>query len=469
MAAKPAFSEAARRFGRDRRGNFGMMMAVLAPVLLLGAGFGINVAQMSNARSNLLAALDSAVTSTARDLTTGVIKEQDARASLEAFLFANGVRGFSRLDRLTLDSVVLDKHRKTVEAQASVVVDIAFPLFGAAAVQTITTESAARYSDRRIEVAMMLDVTGSMAKKGKTDKIGDLKDAAKSAVEALLEGNRHSPDRVRVALVPYAEAVNVGKELAGTVVFQEAGNGPVPPPNWARPSKLKDHCATERKLQDGKADFSDAGPDELREHFTKGKNGKTTAYQYKALVNRDERLGSCPSASLLPLTSDKSKLDTAIDGFKASGYTAGGIAAQWGYYMLSPKWRSTVSGAGLGAGPADVDPEKIAKIAILMTDGEFNTAFPEVTDEKDTNKQTTRSPNNARSVCAAMKKDGIEIFTIGFALPSGESAAARKVLADCASPDTPLTKHFYDAATGEELKTAFKDIVRNIERLALIR
>ena len=471
MAMKRAFhpvvARAARRFGRDRRGNYGTMLAFVAPVLLLGAGLGVNVAQVSTARSNLLAALDSAITSTARDISVGIIKPEDAETTINAFLIANGVRSFSERGRITLDSVVIDRFRKTVMAEASVDVDVAFPLFGVSSTQKVSTASAARYSDRKIEVAMVLDVTGSMQKKGNTDKIGDLKGAAKDAVETLLAGNKYSADRVRVALVPYAEAVNVGSTLAKAVVFQEKNNGPVPPRNWTRPSTLDDNCATERKLQNGKADLSDDGPETVREHVTTGSNGRTTRYNYNALVNRDDWLGSCPSASLIPLTSDKTKLDTAINGFKASGYTAGGIATQWGYYMLSPKWRKAIVDAKLGDGPADHDPDKIAKIAILMTDGEFNTAFPEVTRERDVNSQTTRSSNNAKALCTAMKNDGMEIFTIGFALPSSEGAAARSVLRDCASPDTALTKHFYDAATGDELRKAFREIVHNIERLAL--
>src|SRR5690606_16019954 len=161
--------------------------------------------------------------STARDITVGVIKEQDADSAIEAFLMANGKRTFAKGDRITLDNVVIDTFRKTVMAEASVVVDVAFPLFGAANQQTISTASKARYSDRKIEVAMMRDVTGSMAAtkekkdwkgnvtKPATDKIGDLQAAATIAVEALLDGNKHSPDRIRVALVPYARAVNVGE------------------------------------------------------------------------------------------------------------------------------------------------------------------------------------------------------------------------------------------------------------------
>lgn len=460
MAVKSVLGRAARRFGRDRRGNYGMMMAVLAPMLLLGAGFGINIAQLSTARSNLLAALDSAVTSTARDLTTGVIEEKDARTNLEAFLFANGERSFSKLDKLKLDSVVLDRHRKTVEAKASVTVNVVFPLFGAANVQTITTESAARYSDRKIEVAMMLDVTGSMKKSGKTDKIGDLRAAATIAVEALLDGNKHNPGRIRVTLVPYAASVNAGALADKTVFIEQKGGPNLPPTGWTPPASRADNCATERKLENGNADLSDDAPESSRWN-------STTETYYKALVNRDERLDDekttkCPAAAIVPLTTDEDELKQVIESFVADGNTGGGIATQWAYYMLSPKWRDAIVDAGLGDGPADHHPEKVGKIAILMTDGEYNRAYA-----GSSSSMTTNSQNNARNLCTRMKNDGIEIFTVGFALQ--KSGAARTTMSNCASPDTPLTKHFYDAATGDELKAAFRDIVRNIERLALIR
>ncbi len=449
MMTGSTFTRTLRRFCRDRRGNYGMMMAALAPMLLLGVGFGINIAQVSTARSNLLAALDSAVTSTARDISVGVIKPDEAESIIRAFLIANGQRSFSQGDRITLENVVIDKFRKTVMAQASVVVDVAFPLFGADNVQKVTTESAAMYSDRKIEVAMILDVTGSMS----GNKIKNLQTAATAAVEALLSGNKHTPDRVRVSLVPYAEAVNVGGALAKATVYQEEKNGPnVPPPGWKSPSKLADNCATERKLENGSPDLSDDGPDKQ----VLNKSGK---YYYK-LVNRDYDLktSTCPSASVVALTTDEAKLKTAINAFKANGMTAGGIATQWGYYMLSPNWRNAISKAGLGPGPADHDPSKVGKIAILMTDGEFNTVYA-----------GSNSSTNARNLCTRMKQDGIEVFTIGFALPANQNSAARTVLTNCASPDTALTKHFYDAATGDELKKAFQDIVRNIEQLALIR
>jgi hypothetical protein len=38
----------------------------------------------------------------------------------------------------------------------------------------------------------------------------------------------------------------------------------------------------------------------------------------------------------------------------------------------------------------------------------------------------------------------------------------------CASPDKGSTRHYFEAANGEELDAAFKEVARNIERLAII-
>src|SRR5690606_36002533 len=100
------------------------------------------------------------------------------------------------------------------------------------------------------------------------------------------------------------------------------------------------------------ADFSDDGPHTQRCN----KKGE----YYLAKVNRDDRVEICPSARLIPLTADKQQLLDLIDDFRANGVTAGGIAAQWGYYMLSPEWRSVIVNARLGAGPADYNPKKVA-------------------------------------------------------------------------------------------------------------
>jgi Flp pilus assembly protein TadG len=477
------------RFIEDRSGNFAVITAATITTILLSIGFGINTAQMVLTRSNLLNALDSAVTSTARDLTTGVIPEDDAEKMVKAFLFTNGGTGFASADKISLDSLVVDHTAKTVTATASVDISLLFPLFGAADNQKISVTSAALYSDKQVEVAMMLDLTGSMAKTRNTDKIGDLQTAATNAVKTMLGNQNPNNPRVRVALVPYASGVNAGA-LVNDVYAETSSSSDLPPvagskvlvsktgsqslPSFATYTSIvasayphPDNCATERKDLYGNADFSADGPDTIRTD----KNGKA----YYALVNRDNGLAGsgmnkCPDAKIIPLTTDQDTLLESIKAFKADGYTAGAIAVQWTYYMLAPQWRSVIKNAGLGDGPANTNPDKISKVAILMTDGQFNTAYAGV--GKNYNAQGNLARSNAESICSNMKADGIEVYTIGFdlndkSMSATERAEAKSVLQNCSSPDKPGRQHFFDASTGTELDGAFQKIIADIEGLVL--
>jgi Flp pilus assembly protein TadG len=470
MEAKMRFNKTVarrlRKFGSDRSGSFAVITAAILSVIVLAAGYAVNIAQLYNVKSSLRQALDAAVTSTARDITTGRIKPDDARTWVELFLKANGDPTFMGGDRLVLDKLTIDKVSNTIAATGYVDVDLYFPLFGLSDERRVRNLSAAVYSDKKIEVAMMLDVTGSM----KGDKIEDLKTAASNAVKQLLAGQDPKNPRVRVAIVPYAEAVNTG-DLADAVFVEERGGSNVPPPIDQAVSVSADdridNCATERKTKDGAADFTDDGPYSERLN----KKGKT----YLARVNRDDRLDVCPKAGLIALTANKDKLLDTIDDFRAAGVTAGGIAVQWGYYMLSPKWRDAIKAAAMGAGPADHDSKKISKVAILMTDGQFNTAFAGVKDgDTPQMQQGAKSRSYAEKLCANMKRDDIEIFTIGFALDDRsmsreEREQAKSVLRNCSTEDTSSIKHYFEASTGEELDAAFKAIIANTERLALTK
>ena len=152
----------AARFRRDERGSYAVVFAVASTMLMGACAFGVNTAQLFNAHSALSNALDAAVTSTARDLTTGRIPMKDARKNVEAFLKTNLAHGFADASIVSLDTLSVDKVGKTVAATASVDVALVFPMPGMSQSKHVETETVASYSDRRIEVSMMLDVTGSM-------------------------------------------------------------------------------------------------------------------------------------------------------------------------------------------------------------------------------------------------------------------------------------------------------------------
>ncbi|TPL93472.1 pilus assembly protein [Mesorhizobium sp. B2-3-12] len=440
-------------FARDRRGNFAVLFGFAASVLALVAGFSVNVTQLYNAKSSLQGVVDAAVTSTARDLTTGAIKEVDANKSVQTFLDANSSAGILQPGQIVLDNLIVDRIANTVQVDAHVDVALFFPIFGMETSKRVTASTTSLYSDKTIEVAMMLDVTGSMA----GQKIKDLKAAAANAVDSFLGGQDPSKPRVRVSIVPYANSVNAGQLAAGSVYVEANASERKQAPGNASPrlvsvSPRPDNCATERK---GTDQYSDVGP-------------------ASSMVNRDYLLSgfagntgtaACPAATLVPLTADVASLKNVIKDLVASGGTAGHIGVQWTWYMLSESWGSVMNASQR---PAKMDPKKVGKYAILMTDGEFNLSYFDATTVNqvynDAGKEPTRTA--ATKLCAAMRGKGIEIFTIGFKL---DEANAVTTLQSCASPDTGSVKHFYQAADGTELDAAFQTIARNIETLALTK
>jgi hypothetical protein len=108
----------------------------------------------------------------------------------------------------------------------------------------------------------------------------------------------------------------------------------------------------------------------------------------------------------------------------------------------------------------------------MMTDGEFNTANYNGVNSKDYSAASNSDRINqnatngdpwaqADSLCAAAKKKGITIYTVGFGTDLAGSDATH--LRNCATD----AGHAYLAATGDDLKTAFAQIAKSIALLRL--
>ncbi|TIV73573.1 MAG: pilus assembly protein, partial [Mesorhizobium sp.] len=125
-------------FARNREGNFAVLFGAAVSVLALGVGFAVNISQLYNARSSLQGVVDAAVTSTARDLTLGVITEADASKTVQAFLDANGTAGILQANQVVLDKLTVDRTANTVQADAHADVGLFFPLFSTESMRRVT-------------------------------------------------------------------------------------------------------------------------------------------------------------------------------------------------------------------------------------------------------------------------------------------------------------------------------------------
>lgn len=170
-----------------------------------------------------------------------------------------------------------------------------------------------------------------------------------------------------------------------------------------------------------------------------------------------------PANSVMPLSSDKTALLSKINSLVAYGSTSGALGTAWSWYTLSPEWNNIWTGTSQPGSYADMaavapNPPKLRKIAVLMTDGVYNTHRGWKDQDPD------MVSNNAKQICTNMKAKGIEVYTVGFdldSLPAAEKTRATDVLQSCGTD----IQHFYDAMNAEQLKTSFRDIALQLSQL----
>lgn len=321
---------------------------------------------------------------------------------------------------------------------------------------TVGATSEVTRSSNNIEVALALDVTGSMA----GSRITDLKAAAKDLVDLVVQ-DQQTPYYTKVALVPYSAAVNVGTYAAS--VRGAVATGTCTTPGCASfkftnaSGSLKtfaiSNCVTERA---GVEAYTDAAPSVA---FL-GRNYPSTA-------------NPCLSSTVTPLSTDRAALKSKIDGLSAAGSTAGHIGLAWGWYMVSPNFASLWPTASQ---PAAYGADRLLKVVVLMTDGAFNTTYCNGVISRDSGSGSGSSadhincnaPNGdafsqARTLCANMKAQGVIIYTVGFDVAAAADAEA--IVRECATD----AEHVYLPSTGADLRTAFHAIGEDISRLRISR
>lgn len=178
----------------------------------------------------------------------------------------------------------------------------------------------------------------------------------------------------------------------------------------------------------------------------------------------------CPTAEILPLSSNTTTIKNLITSLSDDGSTAGHIGTAWGWYTVSPNFNSLWPSSGAGVR----NDRDLLKAVVIMTDGDYNTPYctgviaqnalsgsGSSTDKIACNATNGHSFDQARSLCDAMKAQGIIVYTVGFQVSSGSSAA--EILAQCATSSS----HAYLPASGADLSDSFKAIGRDITRLRI--
>ena len=415
--ARKKLSMTAAGFSPNRSGNFAMMLALLTPVVFLSAGLMIDTTRLYSAQTSLGDAIDIAVLATTQDLTTGVIAEQDAEQAVRRWIETNLADTPIGGNDVVIDAIIIDKDARTVEIKAHVMIDTTLMQIAGQDQKRVEATTKAAYSNTKVEVAMALDVTGSMS----GSKMRSLQQAASRAVDILIPGTT-TQDRIRIGLVPYAASVNI-RPVSDRISVNLTDNR---------------DCAIER-----------TGRNEFTDEFANNANPINTI---------PVSSGLCVNAEITEMTSNAAQLKSSINRYSASGWTAGHLGVSWAHYMLSPNWNRAW---GSNARVANYGDGNVKKVAVIMTDGEFNTYL---TSGSGGNNRA-ESENTAARMCQSMKDKNVKVYAIAFQAPP----AGVDIMQRCANPDEGDKTFFYDANSEAQLVEAFEAIARDIQGLKLVK
>ena len=439
-------------FKADQSGNVGMIFGGTLLVIVSAVGGAIDYGRYLNARTQTQNAMDAASLAGARVLQLGGTPQSAIQVADTYYA--------SQKSRLTFDDTVKfsqPTNNNTVIAPGGSAF-LATPFLSIVGIDRLPVVADASVlsgacvgpacgtganTGTSIEISMMLDTTGSMCEGVSSPctsapKLSALKSAAKDLIDIVVWDDQ-SQYTSKVAIAPFANTVNVGSYFtAVTNKSSTTSTGTLVPP-----------CVVERT---GVNEFTEVSP-----------AGTGIAPTNVSMVPAKSPCGE--ATPIMPLTKDKAALKTAIDGLIGKNGTAGALGTAWAWYLLSPNWSNIFTGTAaplpysqlteLGAS----GQPKLRKIAILMTDGEYNN-YQGVS--------ASGVATKAIALCTAMKNKGIIVYTIGFQL---DVASARTTLEDCASSHTIDTggsvKNFYDVNSPTALQTAFRDIALQISKLRL--
>ncbi|GAA0784893.1 pilus assembly protein [Roseibium denhamense] len=463
------------RFGKDARGAVLPAFAICVAFIFLLMGFAVDLSRSITAREKLAYAIDAAALSVASELSVSVMSDAQIRTALENSLRAN-LAGEDFLDEaiahltFTVDS---DNGTISVDSNASLnepFVDISKLGYDAVDGFSFGSDAEVTYSRFDVELALIVDVTGSMS--------GDmvtLREASTDVVNILLpEDQDPSTAKVRISLIPYSAGVNLGT-YADDVKGGAHGYGD------------SSDCVTEREDYDDGSEVWEVKYTDLSYAYYNETNPPPMETFYG-------NGGSCASDSvLIPLTNDRDLLIPAIADLEASGTTSGHTGAIWGWNSLSPNYKNLWPS---DSEPASYDDENVLKFAIMMTDGDNNRTFELIkteTEEECGWKQNKKGkwkyrckdvvsdldPSNYywddvssgsgydddpssrhREYCDAMKDAGIQIFGVYFG--SNNSSTGGLNMQYCASDGS-----YYQASSSEGLKQAFSNIAKKIQQIYL--
>lgn len=450
---KTKLANTAARFKKDEKGNFGIIAAVTLAAMVAGLAVSVDAANGQFAKQRLQDTTDAIALLAAKgQFETQVELTEAANEYLQsAYPGSEGVN--IRLENIKREGDV-------VTISASNKIPTYFTgIFGTSGLD-IGATSQALYSNRNLDIALVLDTTFSM----NGAKISNLKVAANNLVDTF-DGFQN--ENLRVSVIPFAQYINVGTSRRNAVWLDVPADEEIFYTRRDVVSRTNCRRVATNRTRDGvsisgtrqRCDVVRGNPYTASYTATwQGCVGSRFAPNHErvdfggnripGLLNKDNV--EC-GTEIRPLTANMNQVKQTINAMNADGdqtYIPSGLA--WGWRALDNR-EPLIEAAALPT--ADTD-----KVMVIMTDGQNsmskNGLLHNLNDTGiDANTTTSR-------LCERIKNDDIKVFTIAYEVTD---TPTQNMLRNCATSSS----NFFNATNAQQLNDAFQTIGNSLNELRI--
>ena len=455
-----------RRFWFDRKASTLPYFAFALLAMLSAAGLAADSALGFLTKARMSKALDSA------GLAAGRIKS-GGDITGEALTFFNANFPTSEYNAtLTHFSATPSQDNQVIELNATIDIPTTFMQVAGIDTTTISARTVIHRQTRGMELALVMDNTGSMRSGG---KMGAMKSAAQDLVDILYGGSDTQPN-FWVSLVPYTATVNVGNSHFD---WLDPNDGYYTLPDPFQPTSWKG-CMEARAAP---LDQNDTVPSSAPFNSYYYANDLDNIWTPIDDSNGAKNNGTGPNLgcgpAITPLVTSKTVVDAAIAEMLPwhRGGTTSNLGLVWGWRVLSPAWRGLWGNAQL---PLDYETPLLDKVVIVLTDGQNQfydwpggngsgpsgsdyTAYGRLNDFGYSSRSDARAEIDIRftTICEAMKAEGILIYAITFG--STPNSTTQDLYSNCASEPT----YYWHAPNNSTLQTVFAEIGEQLSNLRI--
>lgn len=445
------FKKIINQYRKATLGVVAVWFGMSIPLVVTAVGVSVDLGQSYLVKERLSQALDAAALAAATLSTDDVaVIEQKVNDFVDANYPPDKV-GF------TMD-VNVENNADILYVNATARLETSFMKVAGVETIDVFAESEVTKEVKSIEVALVMDVTGSMAT---NNNIGTLRTAATNFVDTMFDRVKDI-NQIKIGLVPFSSSVNVGPYGLG----KTPTNLTYDTAFVSNPYNLQYSSTDTTKWMgcilegDYPLDIEDhEGPWKMY-RYCRNEDGSVipgcdTSYNSttKKYTAKREQNYLCPRTPITPLTNNKSELKTSISTLQASGNTYINVGLVWGYRMLSPEFP-------LSEGES-WNNEDWTKAIILMTDG-VNTMhnYYSVYGPTASHSITPSDLDNRMlDVCDDLKSKKVLIYTITF--DAGVNAYTKSLFEQCATQPSM----WYHAPTQAKLIEVYQTIAKELANL----